>query len=195
MRVTQFFPVVSILLISGIFTVPVAAQTADRQCYRFLEPELLVPEDDWLNFPCIEPRLVTANESTVNDRLTEASNLLEAGILRFKVSQYQEAFESWQQALSIFREANVRSQQPSLSRWGEASSLMRLGLIYNELKDSQPAIEYFERALFIFQSLNDRSGEAATFGNLGYAYKQIKQYQKSIEYSEAAALLSLRLKL
>lgn len=130
----------------------------------------------------IQPPLAQA----VNSRLAEAGRLLDQGVQQMSKSQYQDAFQSWQQALVIYREDRVRSEQPLISRSGEASALMNLGTLYWELNRSQQAIEYFQQALPIFQELGHRSGEAVTLLNWGAAYKQLEQYQKLIDYSKQA---------
>jgi|GEM_PF-1377059 len=122
----------------------------------------------------------------VNSRLAEASRLLDQGIQQFKSSQFQEALQSWQQALVICQESQVRAEQPSISKDGEASALLNLGALYIQLNESRQAIRYLQQALPIFQELGHRSGEAVTLLNWGAAYKQLEQYQKLIDYSKQA---------
>jgi tetratricopeptide (TPR) repeat protein len=136
--------------------------------------------------PSTRSLLTPAAAQTVDAQLDEAIKLLAQGLQQLNTSQFQEAFQSWQQALAIYRDDRVKAGNPSISRTGEATALMNLGELYRRLNNSQQAIEYHQQALPIFQELADRQGEAYALGNLGVAYYQLKQYQKSIEYSEQA---------
>jgi tetratricopeptide (TPR) repeat protein len=136
--------------------------------------------------PSTRSLLAPAAAQTVDVQLNEADRLLAQGLQQLNTSQFQEAFQSWQQALAIYRDDQVKAGNPSISRTGEATALMNLGELYRRLNNSQQAIEYHQQALPIFQELTNRQGEAIVLVNLGAAYYQLKQYQKSIEYSEQA---------
>jgi tetratricopeptide (TPR) repeat protein len=114
---------------------------------------------------------------------TEAARLLQQGLQQAQNSQFQEAVQSWEAALKIYREIGVRQ--------GEAESLGNLGNAYNNLGQYQKAIEYHQQALAIFKEIgaaegtrSARDGEAASLGNLGNAYNYLGEYQKAIEYHQ-----------
>jgi tetratricopeptide (TPR) repeat protein len=136
--------------------------------------------------PSTRSLLAPAAAQTVDAQLDEANRLLAQGLQQLDTSQFQEAFQSWQQALTIYRDDRVKAGNPSISRSGEASALGNLGILYDMLNDSQQAIEYHQQALPIFQELGDRNSEAKTLLNLGAAYAGLGQHQKGIEYYEQA---------
>ena len=62
----------------------------------------------------------TAVAQTVNNRKAEADRLFEQGNKQYRISQFQQALQSWQQSLAIYREIGDRS--------GIANSLINLGI-------------------------------------------------------------------
>ena len=137
---------------------------------------------------------------TTQDRKAEADRLIQQGNQQYYKSQYREAFQSWEQALQIYREI--------VDRQGEATSLNNLGLAYGNLGQYQKAIDFFQQALAIQKQIGDRNGEARSLGNLGLAYRSLGQYQRAIDFfqqslaiqkqigdrnGEAASLLGLGL--
>jgi tetratricopeptide (TPR) repeat protein len=136
--------------------------------------------------PSTRSLLAPAAAQTVDARLDEASRLLAQGFQQIDTSQFQEAFQSYQQALAIYRDDRVKAGNPSSSRNGEAYALVNLGELYRRLNYSQQAIENHQQALPIFQALDNRDGEANALLGLGTVYHELKQYQKAIEYYEQA---------
>jgi CHAT domain-containing protein/tetratricopeptide (TPR) repeat protein len=114
--------------------------------------------------------------SEVAQQQIVAKQLLQRGIQQYRLSQFREALQSWQQALGIFRELG--------NRHGEADSLDNLGMAYRRLGKYQQAINYHEQSLDIAQELGNRQGEAVSLGNLGLAYDSLGQYQQAINYYE-----------
>ncbi|MCC3584903.1 MAG: tetratricopeptide repeat protein [Microcoleus sp. PH2017_30_WIL_O_A] len=92
----------------------------------------------------------------------EADRLLAQGNKQNNISQFLEALQFWEQALTIYREIGDRD--------GEAGSLCNLGLAYNSLGKYDRAIEFHEQSLEISRQIRYRQGEAASLGNLGLAY-------------------------
>ena len=74
-------------------------------------------------------------------RKAEADRLLEKGHQLAYVSKYREAIQSWEQALTIYREIKDRK--------GEAFSLNNLGNAYNNLREYQKAIDFYQQSLAI----------------------------------------------
>jgi tetratricopeptide (TPR) repeat protein len=133
--------------------------------------------------------MAPAMAQTVGDRLAEADRLLSQGMQQMDTSQFQEAFQSWQQALAICRDEQVRAGDPLTSSRGEASALMSLGYLYSKLNDPEQAIKYYQQALPMFQTLSDRNSEANVLLNWGVALDGLKQYQQSIEHYDQALLI------
>ncbi|GDZ96297.1 TPR repeat-containing protein [Planktothrix agardhii CCAP 1459/11A] len=106
----------------------------------------------------------------------EADRLLEQGNQQNAISQFREALQSWEQALTIYREIG--------NRQGEANSLGNLGIAYDSLGQYQKAIDFHQQYLEISREIGDRLGEAASLGNLGNAYDSLGQYQKAIAFYE-----------
>ncbi|MEL0591385.1 MAG: tetratricopeptide repeat protein, partial [Planktothrix rubescens PR222] len=112
----------------------------------------------------------------------EADRVLEQGIQQFKISQFREALQSWEQALTIYREIG--------NRQGEANSLGNLGLAYYSLGQYQKAIDFHQQQLEMAREIGDRQGEANSLGNLGNAYYFLGQYQKAIDFHQQSLEIS-----
>jgi CHAT domain-containing protein len=113
---------------------------------------------------------------TSDARTTEADRLLQQGIQQFQTSQFEAALQSWQKALTIYREIK--------DRLGEEQSLGNLGSAYNALGDYSKAIDYYQQSLAIAREIKDRLGEGASLGGLGAAYYYLGNYSKAIDYSQ-----------
>lgn len=127
-------------------------------------------------FTCFLELPAVAQTTPSADREAEADRLLEQGIQQFQVSQFREAFRSWQQALQIYRE--IGDQQ------GEGNALGNLGVAYQTLGQYQRAIDYYVQVLTIMREIGDRRGEGNALGNLGLVYSDFGQYQQAIDYYE-----------
>ena len=106
----------------------------------------------------------------------EADRVLEQGIQQYNISQFREALQSGEQALTIYREIG--------NRQGEANSLGNLGLAYYSLGQYQKAIDFHQQQLEMAREIGDRQGEANSLGNLGNAYYFLGQYQKAIDFHQ-----------
>jgi tetratricopeptide (TPR) repeat protein len=89
---------------------------------------------DWLSN--IAGRLLGAygKSSTTTPSKTEADRFLELGNQQYRKSQFRAALQSWQQALTLYREIG--------DRLGEGNSLGNLGNAYDSLGQYQQAIDY-----------------------------------------------------
>ncbi|BAY60055.1 TPR repeat-containing protein [Calothrix brevissima NIES-22] len=123
---------------------------------------------------------------TPQARKAEADRLLKQGIEQFQTSQFTTALQSWQQALSIYREIQDRQ--------GEEKALGNLGLVYNSLGDYKKAIDYHQQVLAIAQSIKDRQSEGAALGNLGIAYYSLGDYKKAIDYLQQYLAIAREIK-
>jgi len=118
--------------------------------------------------------LMTVQAKTTQERKAEADRLLQQGIQQYQISQFESAFQSWQQALTIYREIK--------DRLGEGQSLGNLGNAYTYLGKYDKAIEFHLQALEILREIKDRLGEGQSLGNLGLAYYSLGKYEKAIEF-------------
>ncbi|MEG4525098.1 CHAT domain-containing protein [Microcoleus sp. C2D2] len=116
------------------------------------------------------------DDGLVATMLEEANRLLGQGARQNDLSQFREALQSWEQALTIYRKIG--------NRQAEAGSLGNLGNAYQSLGQYQGAIEFHQQSLEISRAIGDRQGEANSLGNLGNAYYSLGQYQRAIEFHE-----------
>ncbi len=123
---------------------------------------------------------------TPDARKAEADRLLQQGVEQFQTSQFEAALQSWQQALTIYREIK--------DRLGEGNALGNLGVAYDDLGDYAKAIEYQQQRLAIARELKDRMGEEQSLGNLGNAYYSLGDYAKAIEYEQQSLAITREIK-
>ncbi|MEG4212146.1 tetratricopeptide repeat protein [Microcoleus sp. S13_B4] len=113
---------------------------------------------------------------TQAQRKAEAERLLYQGRQQVQTSQFQAAFQSWQQALIIYREIKDRQ--------GERKALGSLGNAYFSLGDYAKAIEYQQQSLAIAREIKNRQSEWEALESLGVAYGNLGDYAKAIEYTQ-----------
>jgi tetratricopeptide (TPR) repeat protein len=137
----------------------------------------LLPAPDFL-LPAVA-QTVFENQN----RIAEADRLLKQGNQQYQTSQFTAAFQSWQQALTIYRELKDRK--------GEGVSLGNLGVVYSALGNYAKAIEFYEQRLAIAREIKDREGERIGLNNIGLTLQKQKQsdlaiifYKQSVNVSE-----------
>ena len=123
---------------------------------------------------------------TSQARKAEADRLLQQGIQQYQISQFEAAFQSWQQTLTIYREI-----KDSL---GEGKALRNLGNSYIVLGKYDKAIEFHLQSLEIAREIKDRLGEGKALGNLGIVYYSLGKYGKAIEFQLQSSVISRELK-
>ncbi|MBD2341952.1 CHAT domain-containing protein [Calothrix sp. FACHB-156] len=123
---------------------------------------------------------------TADARKAEADRLLQQGIKQYQSSQFTAALQSWEQALSIYREIKDRQ--------GEGQSLGNLGAAYLSLGDYPKAIEYEQQWLAIAREIKDRRSEGKALGNLGNVYLSLGDYLKAIEYHQQNLVIARQIK-
>ncbi|HEY9672014.1 MAG TPA: CHAT domain-containing tetratricopeptide repeat protein [Waterburya sp.] len=123
---------------------------------------------------------------TPDARKAEADRLFQQGNQQFDTSQFEAALQSWQQALTIYREIK--------DRLGEGQSLGNLGLAYHSLGDYAKAIEYQQKRLALARQIKDRLGEGKALGNLGSAYDALGDYAKAIDYHQQSLAIAKSIK-
>ncbi|HEY9672016.1 MAG TPA: CHAT domain-containing tetratricopeptide repeat protein [Waterburya sp.] len=113
---------------------------------------------------------------TPDARKVEADRLLDQGTQQLDTSQFEAAKQSFQQALTIYREINDRK--------GEGWALGNLGIAYKSLGDYAQAIDYEKQSLAIAREIHDRQNEGKALGNLGIAYRNLGDYAQAIDYEK-----------
>ncbi|MEP0859302.1 CHAT domain-containing tetratricopeptide repeat protein [Trichocoleus sp. DQ-U1] len=137
------------------------------------------------NFPA--PFLTTqALAQTPDARKAEADQLFQQGIEQFQTNQFEAALQSWQQALSLYREIK--------DRLGEGQSLGNLGITYYSLGDYAQAIDYQQQRLAIAKGIKDRLGEGQSLSNLGSAYDSLGDYAQAIDYHQQSLAIAQEIK-
>ncbi|MEM6435708.1 MAG: CHAT domain-containing protein [Cyanobacteria bacterium P01_D01_bin.115] len=117
-----------------------------------------------------------------NPQKVRADELLDQGIEQFNTSQFREALQSWEAALTIYREIGDRQL--------EGRTLGNLGIAYRKLGDYQQAINFHQQALIITREIGDRQSEGRTLGNLGIAYRKLGDYQQAINFHQQALTIT-----
>ena len=121
------------------------------------------------------------NTSVAVTRQAEAERLFEQGNQQYKLSQFKEALQSCEEALSIYIKIKNRP--------GEANCLNNFGLNYYCLGQYQKAIYFHEQSLEFSREIGYRQGEANSLGNLGLVYYSLGQYQKAIAFHKQSLVI------
>lgn len=111
-----------------------------------------------------------------------ANKLQQQAIEKYYSGEFTNAFESLQQALTIYQKIG--------DRYMEGSTLNNIGAVYESLSKYSQAIELYERALLIRKELGDIEGEAATLNNIGAIYRNLNQYDQAIELYQQAVVIA-----
>src|SRR5919199_1834579 len=115
-------------------------------------------------------------------RKAEAYRLLGQGTQQLNTNQFEAALQSWQQALTIYRETSDRQ--------GEMNVLGNLGNAYHAREDYAKAIEYLQQSLAISKGIKDPSAEATFLNNLGLSYLRLGDYAKAIDYLQPSLVIA-----
>ena len=101
---------------------------------------------------------------------------MKQGFQQFRVGQFNETFQSWQQARKLYRE--IKDQL------SEGQALGTLGNVYLSLGMYAEAIELQEQRLLISRETKNRREEENALGSLGTAHYFLGNYAKEIKYLE-----------
>ena len=112
----------------------------------------------------------------------EADRLLKQANQQYKISQFREALQSWEQALTIYLEIGNRQR--------EAASFGNLGCAYYSLGQYNRAIDFHQQSLVIKREIGAGVGEANSLGGLGNAYKSLGQYDRAIDFHQQSLVIS-----
>ena len=132
--------------------------------------------------PIVQHAERPAIAQTAQDRKAEANRFIQQGIQQSQTSQFREAFQSFEQALKIYR--NIHDRQ------GEGWALSDLGIASQNLGNYTKAIDYQQQSLVIAQEIKNRQDEGKALGNLGMAYFPLGNYVKAVEYGQRALAIA-----
>jgi CHAT domain-containing protein/tetratricopeptide (TPR) repeat protein len=124
---------------------------------------------------------------TVDARKIEADKLLMQGGQQLQKEQYEEALQSLQKALNIYREIKYRGQ-------GKSLALSIIGFIYEYLGDYRESINYYQEALVAAQEIQDRKEEALILAGIGRTYHLLADYQEAIKYDQQSLVIIREIK-
>ncbi|NJO46736.1 MAG: tetratricopeptide repeat protein [Oscillatoriales cyanobacterium RM2_1_1] len=115
------------------------------------------------------------------EKKAEAERLFQQGLQQFQANQYTPAFQTWQQALLLYREL----PDPQ----GEVHCLSRLGNLYQSLGQYEQAIPCHQQALVMARKAQYYRGETDALNNLGLICDATGQYGPAIAaYQQALKL-------
>ena len=123
---------------------------------------------------------------TPNPQKAEADRLLQQGREQYQTSQFEAAKQSWQQALTIYRDIK--------DPLGEGRALGNLGAAYLFLGDYAKAIDYQRQRLAIAKGIKDPVGEGQSLGNLGVASYFLGDYTQAIDYHQQSLAIAKSIK-
>lgn len=132
--------------------------------------------------------VISASEAEI--QRGEAFRLLQQGEQQYYASQFREALQSFETALTIYQDSDVRTTFSQESRAMEAIALKNIGAVYRSIGQLRRALGYFSQALPIFREVGDRTQESRTLGGIGVIYDSIGQPQQALEYFNQALLIS-----
>ncbi|NER92323.1 MAG: CHAT domain-containing protein [Symploca sp. SIO1B1] len=121
-----------------------------------------------------EDALIIVRELPVSamKRQQEGDILYKMGESYNQLSQYRQAADSYEQALSIYQELNSWQKQGNSLNW--------LGLIYEQLGEYKRSLDSYEEALAINQELGNHHEAMLILNNRALLYNQIGQYEESL---------------
>ena len=120
------------------------------------------------------------------EKESAAEKLYNQGTQQFQANQYTAAFQSWQQALHLYRELK--------NRRGEVNCLGKLGNVYQSLGQYQQAITCHQQALGVARQIKYRQAEANALSSLGHVCYSIGQYEQAIDGYQQALSISQTIK-
>ncbi|MBX9254878.1 CHAT domain-containing protein [Desmonostoc muscorum CCALA 125] len=119
-------------------------------------------------------RTSQALAQTTAYRKAEAERLIGEGFNFYRDLNFEAVLESWQQALTLYRE--IKDQ------YGESKTLRYLGMSYIDLGDFPAAINYFQQSLIIARKAKDYYNESLNLGFLGIVYIKLGEPVKAIAF-------------
>jgi tetratricopeptide (TPR) repeat protein len=127
------------------------------------------------------------DDNSLSNQQAEAMRLYQEGIEKFKQEQFQEALETFQQVLEIYKEfGDCPNNHSCTSRRGEGRTLNSIGGTYYTMGRYPQSLEFYQQALVIRREVGDKLGEARTLHNLGLVFRKAGSRSQAQEYLEQA---------
>jgi tetratricopeptide (TPR) repeat protein len=117
-----------------------------------------------------------AQSSDIKSQQAEADKLILQGIQQLNSQQFEEAYQSSQKAIKIYRSLKDKR--------AESSTLETFGGFYAMNGKFPKAIEYLEQSLSISQEIKDQESVTRIRSLLGGLYSEIGNYARASEYLE-----------
>jgi tetratricopeptide (TPR) repeat protein len=109
----------------------------------------------------------------------EVAHLISLGDAYNASSNYHDAIQCLEEALSILRPIGYKSELGS--KFAKGKIFGNMGTALFGLGDFRKAIEYFDKQLGIAHDFGDNQSEATARGNLGNAFNELKDFHTAIE--------------
>ncbi|NEP10426.1 MAG: tetratricopeptide repeat protein [Symploca sp. SIO2C1] len=127
-----------------------------------------------------------AQTSTSREKKAQAIELVKQGNQQYRNNQYQQALQTYQEVLVIYREIGDST--------GEAIALHLMGAVYNQLDDYSEALKFYRQSLAIYRAIPYQEGEARILNSIGAVYQQQGQYNQALEYYQQSLTLRRNIK-
>lgn len=115
--------------------------------------------------PQLDPKLAAEKQS-------KAEELFKRGVQEFQGNQFQEAFNSWQEALILYQEVN--------NHRGAINCMGKLGNVYHSLGQYQQAIEAHKQCLAFARKTQYPQGEANAYSSLAHVCYAVGQHDQAL---------------
>lgn len=126
----------------------------------------------------------------MSDQVAEASQLLSEGIRHSGYLRFDDALDSFDRALSLYRNIQSNSRAADRvrqsARRGEADTLRERGSILIELDDYDAGLADYNQSLAIYRETGNKAQEATTLNSLGveqYTQRRYAEARSSFEQS------------
>ncbi|WP_433269360.1 tetratricopeptide repeat protein [Actinosynnema sp. CS-041913] len=121
----------------------------------------------------------------LRDREAQAGTLADTGTVHFRLRQYDEAAQAFEQSLAIARELNLTEMA--------AIDVNNLANVHLERGEILRAVGLLHNALDSARSLGVPSLEAATLGQLGLAHRRMERDDSALEFYTSALAIWKRI--
>ena len=108
----------------------------------------------------------------------DAGSFYDRGWARRATGRPQLAVQDYQQALTLYRQADDRGN--------EAATLSNIGLVYDALGNRRQALDFYRQALILTREVGDRVGEATTLNNIGGVYDALGDREQALDFYRQA---------
>ena len=123
---------------------------------------------------------ITTEQPSVNT-IFRSRILSNVGIVQVKKECFNEALNSFQEALAILKSLD--------NAFGEAQQWGNIGSVHRDLREYERAISNYEKALSLYKKNGHQTEAADQFTNIAYAYAMNRQKDKAVEMYRKAATI------